>query len=138
MAIFKPALLYFLIVFGAGFILGTIRMFLIVPLLGSRWAELLEMPVMLTVIYVASGSINKRFPLRPAGRLGYGLLALAFALAAELAVAVFVQGRSIRGAFLDRDPVSGTAFFASLIIFAILPRLRDATQSPRMDPAKSR
>ncbi len=124
MAIFKPALLYFLIVFGAGFILGTLRVFLIVPRLGIRWAELLEMPVMLTVIYFASGNINKRFPLRPADRLGYGLLALAFVLAAELAVAIFIQGRSIRGAFLDRDPVSGPAFLGSLIIFAILPRLR--------------
>ena len=66
MAIFKPALLYFLIVFGAGFILGPIRVFLIVPKLGIRWAELLEMPVMLTVIYFASGNINKRFPLSPA------------------------------------------------------------------------
>ena len=124
MAIFKPALLYFLIVFGAGFILGPLRVFLIVPRTGIRLAELLEMPVMLTIIYFASGNINKRFPLRAADRLGYGLLALAFVLAAELAVAVFVQGRSIHDAFLARDPVSGSAYYGVLIIFAILPRLR--------------
>jgi len=127
MTLFKPASLYFLIVFGAGFILGAIRMFLIVPRLGIRRAELLEMPFMLAVIYFASGKINKWFPLRPAGRLGYGLLALAFALAAELAVAVFVQGSSIGGALLGRDPVSGLAFLGSLIIFAILPWLRKAS-----------
>ena len=124
MAIFKPALLYFFIVFGAGFILGPIRVFLIVPKLGIRWAELLEMPVMLTVIYFASGNINKRFPLSPADRLGFGLLALGIAFAADLAVAVFLQGRSIRDALLDRDPVSGSAYYVLLIIFAILPRLR--------------
>ena len=124
MAIFKPALLYFLIVFGAGFILGPIRVLLVVPRLGIRWAELLEMPVMLTVIYFASGKINRRFPLGAADRLRYGLLALGLALAAELGVAVFVQGRSIWDAFLDRDPVSGSAYYGLLIVFAILPRLR--------------
>lgn len=124
MAIFKPAVLYFLIVFGAGFILGPIRMFLIVPHLGVRWAELLEMPVMLTVIYFASGQMNRRFRLGAADRLRFGLLALGFALTAELAVAVFIQGRSVRDALLDRDPVSGSVYYGLLIIFAILPRLR--------------
>ncbi len=127
MTIFKAASLYFLIVFGAGFLLGAIRVVLIVPRLGTRWAELLEMPVMLTVIYFASGNINKRFPLRSADRLSYGLLALAFAVAAELAVVFFVQGRSIRDAFLEGDPVSGPAFLGALIVFAIMPRLRRAS-----------
>ena len=41
------ALAYFLIVFGAGFLLGTIRVLLLLPVLGERAAELLEMPFML-------------------------------------------------------------------------------------------
>jgi len=124
MAIFKPSLLYFLMVFGAGFILGPIRIFLLVPRLGTRWAELLEMPVMLTVIYFAAGYINQRFPLGPTDRLRLGMSALGLTLAAELVVGVMLQGRSIRDAFLDRDPVSGAAYYGLLLIFAILPRFR--------------
>ena len=124
MTIFKPALLYFLLVFGAGFIPGPIRLFLVVPQLGTRWAELLEMPVMLTVIYFAAGNMNRRFPGGTAWRLGFGLLALGLLLVAELAVAVFFGSRSIRGAFLDRDPVSGAAYYGSLVLFALTPGLR--------------
>ena len=115
-SIFKPALLYFLIVFGAGFILEPIRVFLIVPRLGIRWAELLEMPFMLTVIYFASGKIERRFSMGATDRLRYALIVLGLALAAELAVAVFVHGRSIRDAFLDRDPVSGSADYVNSLL----------------------
>ena len=124
MTIFKPALLYFFLVFRAGIILGPIRVFLVVPQLGARWAELLEMPVMLTVIYFAAGNMNRRFPGGTAYKLRFGLLALGLVLAAELAVAVFLQGRSIRDAFLDRDPVSGAVYYGSLVFFALAPRLR--------------
>jgi hypothetical protein len=54
MRILKAALLYFAIVFGVGFVLGTIRTLWLVPRLGARAAELLEMPVMLVVIVVGS------------------------------------------------------------------------------------
>jgi len=54
MRILKAALLYFAIVFGVGFVLGTIRTLWLVPRLGARAAELLEMPLMFVVFVVAT------------------------------------------------------------------------------------
>jgi hypothetical protein len=45
--ILKAGLIYFAIVFGAGFVLGTIRTLWVVPRLGTRMAELMETPIML-------------------------------------------------------------------------------------------
>jgi hypothetical protein len=44
--ILKAAAAYFALVFGTGFVLGTIRVLWVVPQLGLRNAELLEQPIM--------------------------------------------------------------------------------------------
>jgi hypothetical protein len=49
MKILKAGILYFALVFGAGFVLGTIRVLLVMPRFGARMAELMEAPVMLVV-----------------------------------------------------------------------------------------
>lgn len=49
MNVLKAGALYFAIVFGAGFVLGPIRVLWLVPRVGTRVAELMEMPVMLLV-----------------------------------------------------------------------------------------
>ena len=49
MQISKAGVLYFALVFGAGFVLGTIRTLGVVPRVGARIAELMETPVMLVV-----------------------------------------------------------------------------------------
>jgi hypothetical protein len=41
MPIVKAGILYFALVFGAGFVLGPIRVFWVVPHLGERTAELM-------------------------------------------------------------------------------------------------
>jgi hypothetical protein len=46
MKILKAGFLYFGIVFGAGFVLGPVRIFWIVARLGTRTAELTETPIM--------------------------------------------------------------------------------------------
>lgn len=53
--------LYFAIVFGTDFGLEPIRVLLLEPNLGTRIAELLEMPVMLLVIWLAAGWMTQRF-----------------------------------------------------------------------------
>ena len=54
MKILKAGILYFAIVFGAGFVFGTIRTIWVVPRIGTRWAELLEMPLMFAVTIAAA------------------------------------------------------------------------------------
>jgi len=60
----------------------------------ERWAELAEMPFMAAVIFFAAGQVLDRFPAtRLRGRsLVVGFLALALAVAAELRLAVVLQG----------------------------------------------
>jgi hypothetical protein len=123
MRIVKAGALYFACVFGAGFAFGSVRVPLLVPRLGVRTAELLEMPLMLGVIVFAARWVVRRFelPPTPAARLGTGLLALALALAAEFAFAAWLQGQSVAGYIASRDPVSGTVYAAMLLVFAAMP-----------------
>ena len=114
---------YFALVFAAGFVLGSIRVPLLAPRLGERMAELIEMPLMLAVIVLSAQFIVRRFALPPLAlvRLGAGLLALALLVAAELLLAAVLQGRSIGEYIASRDPVSGSVYLASLVLFALMP-----------------
>ena len=117
---------YFALVFGAGFLLGAIRVPLLVPRFGERIAELLEMPVMFIVILLSARFIVTRFALPPTApaRLGTGVLALSLLVAAELLLAALLQGRSPAEYVATRDPVSGSVYVAMLVLFATMPLLR--------------
>jgi hypothetical protein len=119
----QAGLLYFACVFGAGFALGSIRVPLLVPRLGVRTAELIEMPLMLCVIVLAARWVVRRCALRPtpAARLGAGVLALAMLLLAELALALGLQGLTPSAYIASRDPVSGSIYAILLVVFALLP-----------------
>jgi hypothetical protein len=116
---------YCALVFGAGFVLGTLRVLFVTPPLSARAAELLEMPLMLAVIVVAARWIVRRFRLPRASRalVGVGLVAFALFIVVELAAALALQGLSPREFLATRDPVSGTAFYAVLVVFALMPLL---------------
>lgn len=118
----QAAALYFLLVFGAGFVLGTGRVLLVVPLLGERAAELLEMPLMLAVIVAAARwVVRHKLDGRQPSALSVGFSAMGFVLLADLAVGVWLRGMSVVEVFLNRDPVSGTAYYAALLLFAVMP-----------------
>jgi len=119
---------YFAIVFGAGFALAFIRIPFLEPRLGARWAELAELPVMLVVITLAAGWVARRFAIAPRlpDRAVLGLVALALMLAAEFGLVLALRGMTIGEYFASRDPVSGLAYYASLLYFATLPALRVA------------
>jgi hypothetical protein len=122
----KAGLAYFGWTFGAGFLLGTIRVPFLVPRLGERTAELLEMPLMLAVIWLASADVIRRFelPHQPAVRIGAGLIALALLVAAELLLTLLLSARPLGETIAARDPVSGTAYLLMLLLFALMPLLQ--------------
>jgi hypothetical protein len=125
MRILKAGLLYFVIVFGAGFVLGPVRILWIVPRLGTRMAELVETPIMFVVIIVVARWIVRRLsvPSTPFSRFGMGCVALALSLAAEFTLVLWLRGLSMSEYLASRDPVSGIVYYVMLGVFAIMPLL---------------
>ena len=125
MKILKAGMLYFALVFGAGFVLGPIRMLWVVPRVGTRIAELMESPIMLVVIIVAARWLIRRLavPPEPSSRLGMGFLALALLVIAEISLVGPLQGYSVNEYFSSRDPISGTVYYVMLLVYALMPFL---------------
>jgi hypothetical protein len=98
MVISRAGVVYFLLVFGAGLALGVVRTLWVDPQVGTRLAELLEMPVTLLVMMVAARWAMRRLalPARPPPRLGMGFLGLGLPLTAELALVVALRGMTLR------------------------------------------
>lgn len=117
-------LVYFVLVFGAGFVLGPIRVLWLVPRLGERAAELLEAPVMLAVIVVSAIFVTRRFGVASsAARLVIGMMALALVLLLELTVVLELRGLTLQQYVASRDPVAGAVYCALLVVLAMAPLL---------------
>lgn len=121
----KAGTAYFLLVFGVGFLLGFIRVLWIIPLVGERTAELIEMPLMLLTTILAARWVAQRFSLPPStgARLGVGGVALGFLLATEFTVVLRLRGITIPEYIAARDPVSGAVYVVMLGVFALMPLL---------------
>ncbi len=121
----KAGALYFALVFGAGFVLGTIRTLWVVPRVGARTAELMEMPIMLAVTILAARWTVLRLsvPHVSSARFGMGCIALTLMLIAEFGFVLWIRGLSLKEYLATRDPVSGAAYYLLLMVFAIMPRL---------------
>jgi len=124
--IVRPGLLYFALVLGAGFLLGMIRVPILVPRIGERWAELAEMPIMAAVIFLSAGYILKRYPeVRSHGQaLIIGLFALALSVCTEMGLALALQEQTLGEFIASRDKVSGSVYLALLLVFALMPWIR--------------
>jgi hypothetical protein len=125
MRILKAGVVYFALVFGAGFMLGTIRTLWIVLQLGTRLAELMETPIMLLVTILAARWTVRRLavPSAPPARLGMGFVALSLLLVAEFTLVLWLRGMPIREYLSSRDPVAGTVYYVMLAAFAVMPLL---------------
>lgn len=122
----RAAGLYFLLVFSAGFMLGTVRVLFIVPAIGERAAELLEMPLMLVVVAMAARFIVRKFAGSIHGTaqwLHVGAFAFVCMLTADVGVGVTLRGMTVWQALFERDPLSGTAYYLALVFLALAPSL---------------
>ena len=132
-ALAAAAALYFAMVFGAGFLLGTLRVLVVVPRLGERAAELAEMPRMLAVVWFAATRVVRRFATRlsPRSFALVGAIAALLLLGAELLLAVALAGRGVGEYIAGRDPVSGIAYLVAVAAFAAMPWLVATRESRR-------
>jgi hypothetical protein len=125
MQMLEAGTVYFALVFAVGFVLGAIRTLWVVPRVGTRKAELTEMPVMLAVTILAARWTVLRLAVPPvlSARIGMGCIALVLMLVAEFGFVLWIRGLSTKEYFSTRDPVSGSAYYAMLVVFAVMPML---------------
>lgn len=125
----RLSLLYFSLVFVAGCLIGSIRVPFLQPVLGVRYAELLEMPVMVVVMWQAAqltlwqleGCNEKGAFTTP---MLVGVFALGWLVVMELGASAILQGgwwSGFRVFFVQRDPVSGPVYALALLAYAIMP-----------------
>jgi len=121
----RAGLLYFALTFGAGFLLGPFRILVLVPRLGARAAELVEMPVMIGITWLAARWTTRRLsvPPGPGPRLSMGVLAGALLLLAEFTLVLWLRGLTLDEYFATRDPVSGAAYYAAVLLLVLMPLL---------------
>ena len=125
MVILRAGAVYFLLVFGAGFVLGVIRTLWVEPQVGARLAELSEMPLMLGVIILAARWTIRRLgvPARLPQRLGMGFLGLGLLVAAELALVVALRGMTLQDYFATTPTDAVELEGLMLGVFALMPLL---------------
>jgi hypothetical protein len=130
-AVLKGAAVYFLVVFGAGFVFGAARVLWLAPAIGARAAELIEMPLMLAVMVAAAARIVRWAHVPPAlaPRLTMGVLALLLVLGADFVLFLRLRGLPLERYFQELDPVSGPLYYMLLAIFAALPLFFDLRQN---------
>jgi hypothetical protein len=114
----RAGLLYFALTFGAGFVLGPLRILFLVPRVGERTAELLELPVMIGITWLAARWVTGRLavPPRTAPRLAVGAIAGALLLVAEFTLVLRLRGLTLEEYFATRDPVAGAAYYAAVLL----------------------
>jgi len=117
------------------------------PEIGTRYAELIEMPVMLLVIYLSARFVvSKMYPVKSMlPFLFTGLIALALLLTIEFTLVLGLRGISMEQYLDSRDAIAFGAYILALIVFALMPLLlgtgqnrRDASQTQPAEPGAAR
>jgi hypothetical protein len=122
----KAGIVYFGIVFSAGFVLGTIRVLFVAPQLGATGAVAIELPVMLALSWIASARLVRWFdvPSTVGARVLMGVVAFALLMAAELGVSVFAFGRSAAQHFATFGALEAQLGLVAQLLFAAFPLLQ--------------
>ena len=120
--------LYFLLVFAAGFALGMIRVLVLLPRISEIAAVLIEIPVILAYCWIAVGYLIRRFsvPDMPNARIAMGGLALALLLVAEVFVSLYGFGRSFAEHLGHYATLAGALGLAGQLIFGLMPLFHPA------------
>ena len=119
----RAGFLYFVIVFAAGFVLGTFRVIVLVPLTGELAAVALELPITLVISWLVCRRLVVRFsvPALASHRSAMGAMAFCILMLAELGLSVLVFNRSGAEYLGHLQTAPGLLGLAGQIAFAFIP-----------------
>jgi hypothetical protein len=127
------AVVYFLIVFGTGFLVGPVRVLYVEPRLGTTAAVLLEAPILLVAMAIGA-RIAVRFSRVTKSRVGLlaiGLIGLLLQQGADIAFGVLLRGITVVDHFAQFATAPGMVYATLLAVFLFMPwlfgRRRDTT-----------
>lgn len=121
----RAGILYFAMVFAAGFVLGTIRTLVLAPRIGALGAVLTEFPLMLIIAGMACLWLVRRFDIGSAWteRLLMGVVAFVLLMVAELILSLVVFGGTAAGFVASFGTPEGAIGLAGQVAFAAMPLL---------------
>jgi len=118
----RAAVLYLFAGFGMGFVLGPIREFLLVPMMGRVFALLVELPLLLGFCWWIAPRIIHRCAIPPGeARLRMGFAALSMLLVLEFTLGVAVRGWDLGSWVADFATIPGLVTLLAYLIFALIP-----------------
>jgi hypothetical protein len=125
MRIVGAAVLYFLIVYAVGFVLGPIRVYSLEPRLGETVATLCEAPFIIVAVMFAARKIPPRLNL--AGNVKslalMGFAALVLQQSADFALGAFARGIPPAQQINHLTTPAGLIYLVLLVTFAAMPVL---------------
>jgi len=118
----KAGAAYFFMVFALGFVLGTIRVLWLVPMMGEAAAVAAEQPVILTASWLAARWLVQRYDMvRARDRLTMGASAFALLMIAELLLAVSLFGQTPGQWLGGIMTMPGPIGLAGQMMFGLMP-----------------
>jgi hypothetical protein len=125
MRVLKAGAVYFLLMFGVGWVLGPIRELWSVPHFGRLTSLLLEAVIMLIAMAVSSRWVIRRFRVKPTfgSTISMGLVALGILVPAELAGVVWVRGLSLHEYLASFATAPGLVSLLMFLLFAAMPMI---------------
>lgn len=131
--VLAAAAAYFLIVFAAGFLLGTLRTWVVAPRLGEICAVIAEIPLMLAIAWLACGWVLGKIHVRSANldRIAVGAIALGLLLLAETLVSVALGGATLQEHLRSYAHAAPLIGLAAQLLYACFPLIRTAAARER-------
>lgn len=129
----KAGFLYFFITFFVAFILGVVRVTLVIPVIGELSAVLIEVPLMIFISWkVSAWAMSRYFPNRSLKEyLVLGFIAFSFLMASEYFLAVVILGQTSADYFLSFQTAHGFIGLLGQIAFAVLPAIQRMLTPPQ-------
>jgi hypothetical protein len=123
-AAFRLGLIYFAAVFAVGFVLGTFRTLILIPMLGELGAVLVELPVILTAAWVICGRLLRGHRRTVAEAAWMGATAFVLLMLGEAGLSLWLAGRTLPEHLALYAEPAHLAGLAGQLAFAAFPLLR--------------